>query len=44
MFKIGLLVKIVPFDLSINRKPKHISYKMSKDDVAISAGKLRTQI
>ena len=39
-FKIGLLFKIVPpFDLSKNRKQKHISYKMSKDDVAISGGK-----
>ena len=38
-FKIGLLVKVVPFDLSKNREQKHLSYKMSKDDVAISGGK-----
>ena len=38
-FKIGLLVKIVLFDLSKTRKQKHISYKMSKDDIAISENK-----
>ena len=37
--KIGLLVNIVPSDLSKNRKQKHISYKMSKDEVALSGSK-----
>ena len=33
------MVKIVPSDLSKNRKQKHISYKISKDEVALSGGK-----